>query len=698
MFPHDKLDWNLSRLEQRLAESPDPLARIAYAKACLSKGRFHAGGDGWFNEALTQARRVLHREAEDADALAIAGLSLVLLDRAEAAHRYLDDAARLEGEHPFVLMALGEAAIQAHDPERATECFEALCRVSPESWEAHMLLGRLLARRAHAVADDPDVEQGRTPAAQAARRMVLRYVEHAQFHLVRALQLGPSPHEAASLTRDLAVLCLDADRTADGQRLLMRLLDEPRYRAEARYHLGRVAASTGKHKKAVLYFRQHLDERGEPSAEVWARIGASYLHLREPGHAREACHRALAIDPGDLEARWILGSALILEGESDEAVRVFRELLELAPDHHDAFAEIVRLRTQADDVRWLRQALRSEAAVYDRLPVRAERPDPRRRHLVEIAPRQCTRARIDVVLQGLGRADPDVAEAVLGCLDLTTDEGLRFRLWEGVLELLAARRAGQVADQLAEPGRHYGSAAGRDVLTLAHLLPEDKLVQGLGVREEDLRQAAVERHGPAEGVVSHRRNIDRERAEARAWQALILLAIASRRSASARNLLVRWASDADEELAVAARAGLALTGDEDATTTFLALSDEHGLGHLAEQATSSTAPRQGPEPARLVTDRDDLRCATCGRSGGQVSHMITGHGLAVCNVCLGTVHERRSELRSRDPDVRCALTGATLLDTAALYLYQGVPLSSDVVEQSLGHEEREAIASYLAAL
>src|SRR5690606_28406946 len=139
-----------------------------------------------------------------------------------------------------------------------------------------------------------------------------------------------------------------------------------------------------------------------------------------------------------------------------------------APDHQDAFGELVRLRTADRDVRWLRQALRSEAAVYDRLPVLATREDPRTGRIVEVDPRASTRARIDELVRGLGRVDEDVTATVLSCMDLTTDEGLRFRLWEGVLDLLARRRAAEVAQDLSQAGRRYSASAGRDVLTLAH--------------------------------------------------------------------------------------------------------------------------------------------------------------------------------------------------------------------------------------
>src|SRR5690606_26307826 len=101
-----------------------------------------------------------------------------------------------------------------------------------------------------------------------------------------------------------------------------------------------------------------------------------YLHLGEVVKAREACNRALAIEPADLQARWTLGCALLEEGRTDEAVRLFREILADAPDHTQAFTELVRIRRDARDTPWLRRALRSEVSRYDRLPVTAEREHP----------------------------------------------------------------------------------------------------------------------------------------------------------------------------------------------------------------------------------------------------------------------------------------------------------------------------------
>lgn len=680
MFPHAKLDWNLTRLAREVeGTSADTEARLAFARAAISKARFHGDPAQWYSDALTQSRRVLHHEPGHPEAVLLAGLTLVLLDRAEAAERYLEEATHQLPDDARLQFAIGEKALLENDPVGARAAYEAMTHRSPDSWECHAVLGRLLARDAL--------------YAHATRREV----EHAQYHLVRALQLGPSTQFRPGLLLDLARLCMRGGRDDDGARLLQLLATNPDHAAAARFHLGRIAARSGKHKKAILFFRQYLDLIGTEDAAAYVRIGASYLHLHEPTRAREACNRALAIDPAFLEARWVLGSALVAEGRGEDAIRVFRDLLEVAPDHEQAFAELVRMRTVEQDVRWLQQALRSETAVYDRLPLTSERRAGARSPTVLVDPRASTRARIDVLIKGLGQVDEDVTHTVLACLDLTTDEGLRFHLWEGVLQLLAQVRARSVSKALQDAGTNYSPELGRDLMILSDQLGGSELVPALAIGEDDLRAAAVARHGPADDVLAHRGQVDAERRSARAWQALVLLSLSTSDAPDVRALLVRWASDADDELATAAKASLAMMGDAQAAEHIRLLAAENMMGHLATTMLTASSRPSGPVPARLVQDRDDLICATCGRRGTQVSHLLLGHGVAICNVCTTAIYERRSELETRETEVACALTGATVLDGGGIYVYQGVAIGDACIEQSVGHEERETVASYLSS-
>lgn len=684
LFPHQKLDFTIRHLEKRLDDAPDDAAaRLEYAAACWSRAAFHDGGEPWFNRSLTQARRLLQHDPGNAAALVIAGACLVGLDRLDPALKHLDEAIRVDAERADVHYALGlwhQSARRLGDPNgdrhRAVREVEWACRLAPDAWEPHALLANLLWERSQ--------ELGGPVRAP-------RMLERSQYHAVRALELGAASNQEGPLLYHLGITCLHTGRFAEANKLFTRLLEDESYRHKAQYYLGLVNYQMGKHKNAILYLRQHLEHVGD-SARVYSRIGMAYLQLGEVVKAREACNRALAIDPGDVQARWTLGCALIEEGREDEAMRAFKSILEDAPDHAPAFAELVRLRSRKSDVRWLEAALRSEVSVFDRLPVTAG-------HDGATAPRDSTRERVAVIVNALREADEQAATAaILGATDLTTDESLRFQLWEAALDHLCAGRGREMARKLDAAGRSYAGKAGREVLALARSLPENLLVKGLQIEEEDLRRAAVDRHGPARDVADHRKAVDHERREARAWQALLLLAIASHGNRSSRSLLLRWSSEADPDLADAANAALAMLGDTDATDRLRKRARARGVGNLVDAMLAQVAAPELRTPVRPLSEGEDRSCTTCGRRADQVAHMMVGASAAICNHCLTDIAQHRRELETDDPEKVCALSGRGTFETAAMYVYKGTPVSREIVDHGLGLLEREAVDRYLAAV
>lgn len=694
LFPHQKLDWSLRRLEKRVEDVPDDAAaRVEFATASLSKAMFHEGGEPYYNKALTQARRVLQGDSSNISALVAAGVALVELDRLDAGERPIDDAFKLAPERADVRFARALFEEARGDVRAAIREAEASCRASPEDWEPHHLLARLLGR----AADHPQANP--------------RLVERSQFHGVMALMRDPSPTVTPDLLHDLGTSLLRGGRTNDAQKVFQRLLDHEKYRAKARYYLGLALYQAGKYKNAIVFLRQHLDERPD-AAHVWTRVGMAFLQLGEVDKAREACNRALALEPGDLLARFTLASTLLQEGQTDEAVRVFREILADAPDHVGAFAELVRLRARDRDARWLAQAVRAEVSVHDRLPISAsrdatapvslDRPSPmkdrRRQSTIQITPRKTTRDRIATALKAL--SDIGATEeigTILGAMDLTTDEGLRFQLWEAALDQMARRRAADVAAKLDAAGANYSSAAGREALLLAAGLPEALLPKGLAIAEEDLKRAAVDRYGPASDVNVHRVNVDRERQEARGWQALLLLAIATRPSPATRNLLVRWASDADPDLQYAAKAALVVQGD-------LAMADElrdraqaRGADALVDELLAAVAPVVSRTRPRPVGGDEGIACSTCGRRAPEANHLLAGGQAAVCDRCLAAIAKDRRELQTDDPAVSCSLCGKTVLEVRGVFVLRGTPVCAECVDQGLGLVEREEIDRYLGA-
>ena len=676
MFQHDKLDWTLSRLEKMLGQNPDDVgARTDLAAACLSRSWFHDGGESWANQALAHARRVLHHDPGSQHAMVIAGLSLALMDRPEPATRYLDQAVRIAPEDAKIHLALGELNLRRGNRHQAVQEFEFACRQAPNSWEPNALLGRLLRQRAETLGNPT------------------RVLERSQYHLVKALSNCTSQVWKPRLMMDLAVACMQTGRFADANKLLARLVEQSEYRLKARYYLGLVSIHAGKYKNAILHLRQHAEERGD-HPEVHARIGICYLQLGEIRKARESCNHALTLDPGHLTARHTLGCALLEEGRNEEASRLFREILSDAPDHLPSFREVVKLRRAERDADWLERALRTEITSFDRLPV-AVNEGYRVLH-----PRQATKQRIELLVEAFCETGEQPETTLVDLTTLTTDEPLRASLWESAVVAMASARASFAKRWVAAPGQYFSAERGQEVAALATYLPEGSIQAGLQLSEEDLQRAAVDRHGPATDVVAHRRHVEFERQEARAWQAMVLVALGQLGGSRGHNLLLRWAAESDPELAVAARASLAIGGEGQAVEELQLLSRSQVANKAIAKLINGAQSGDASRTYRLVSNEPGHICSSCGRHSTEVDHMMIRSApdstSVICDHCLAAIATRRPQLATDDPSVACAFTGRSIVDSQDVYVFNGVAVADEVVEHSLGLAEREAVNTYLA--
>ena len=271
-------------------------------------------------------------------------------------------------------------------------------------------------------------------------------------------------------------------------------------------------------------------------------------------------------------------------------------------------------------------------------------------------------------------------------------------MWEAALDRMAHHRAAKLARQLEEPGKHYSADTGRDALALARSLPEQLLTRGLQIDEEDLRRQAVERHGPTHDVQSHRKAIDDERREARAWQALLLLAIASHDNRSSRNLLVRWAAEADPDLADAARAALVMLGDEESGLLLRKRARAREAEHLVDAMVAQVQSPATRHPVRPAEATDDAVCSTCGRRAHEAELLLVGSPGAICSHCLVDIARGRREYEVEDPEAICGLSRRSAFEVRAMYRFRGLTLCREVLDDGLGRLEREAVDRYLAAL
>lgn len=674
MYPHQKLDWSAGRLETRLSEHPDDVqSRLELARLCLSRGLYHGGGEVQCSHALQHARKVLQDDPASVEAMVIAGAALVGMERPESAQRYLDEAVRLDAERGDLHLALGAMYRGLGDRHLAIRHLETACRAAPQSWEAHLLLGRTLAERARQV-----------PVGQ-------RLIERSQYHLVQALKLDPSPDLLAPLMRDLGLSCLQTGRYGEAERLFVRLRENPRFSALARKYLGQVAFSLGKYKNAIQHYRHYLEAHGD-DANALAQMGMAYLQLGELDRAREFCNKALLLSPDHLAARHALGCTLLEEGQTNEALRVFKETLEDHPEDLPSYLELVRTRRRSGDMAWLQKALAAEVVAYDRLPIIGG----------DGAPRTLTRRRIAVLLDELRAVGPSSVPTVLQSVELTEDEGLRFLLWEAACSLASSHMADEIAASLRESGRAYSVSLARSALSAAASLPEPALTAGLNVTVEDIQRAAVDRRGAAADLIAHRRNVEAERDVARAYQSVLLLAIATRRSRSARHLLSTWGKDADPELQVAVLGAQVMCGDPDAARVLVRRAQDRGAGAIVERLLAQVTPpatRVDPTPIagghERSRDGQEVHCSACGRTAKDTTHLMAGTRAVVCDPCVAAIAQQRRSLVAPD-DASCHLCGRTHFESRAVYRYNGVDVCADCVDLSMGLFERDEIDRFLA--
>ena len=667
LFPHQKLDWLIDKLEAKASKfQDDPAIRVELARAVLGRGLFHGGGERDCNTALTIARKSLNEDPANAEALVLAGLSLLGMDRNTAASRYLDQAVRIDGERADLRLAMGLMLRAQQDGGGAIRQLETACRLAPESWETHLELGRTLLDMAK--------------RQNEARRLV----ERAQFHLVQALRREPSPDQLPALLKDLGVTCLMTRRFREAEKFFIRLREHEKHANTARYFLGLVAYELGKYNNAVQHFRGYLRSRPD-DAKVLARVAMAWFHLGEYPRAREACNQALLVDPTNVEARHALGCTLLEEGEPNEALRVFKEALRERPGHMPTYIELARTRRLGGDARWLEQALEAEVRGYDRLAPGA---------MSEA--RSISRSRVAAVLAEMAHVGPPAAGSILHCIHLTQNEGLRFQLWEAACDMALRAVADHACDRLRQPGVHYGPGLGGVALSAAEAVPEQYLTTGLGIDETDLKRATVDRHGPAHDVQAHRQNLEKERQRARAYQALLLLSIGVRRSAAGKELLRQWAATADPDLAIAANAALAMYGDPTGARALQERAVEKGSLPVVEQLLAEVTPPSGPRSPRKIEGQTTLRCTTCGRGQSEVNHMIAGGDTVICDRCVVHVTQNRATLTAPD-DAACSLCNRSHFESAGLYAYNKVEICNHCVQLSLGLTEREEVDSFLMA-
>ena len=234
LFPHQKLDWTISRLQERVDATPDdPTARIELAGAMVSRGLYHGGGERVCNDALAHVRRAL--TDDPASARPRSGALVVWHGPTPRSGAYLDQPA-VEGEL-LLRLAMGKM-------ERLRgEYGQAVRQPRPPAVSL-----RMRGRRTWSSGERSCRSQRRAqPASPCGACAVPSGAD---------LQREPSTERVPEVIRDLGIVCMQTGRHREAERFFGRLKQHDKYRASA-HALGRGVVPPQVQQR-IQHLRQYL--------------------------------------------------------------------------------------------------------------------------------------------------------------------------------------------------------------------------------------------------------------------------------------------------------------------------------------------------------------------------------------------------------------------------------------------------------
>jgi tetratricopeptide (TPR) repeat protein len=237
---------------------------------------------------------------------------------------------------------LREAAelLQAGRPDAAEPVVRRAMALAPENADAHNLLGAILDQRGAAQEAEREYRTALRLNPKAvgafANLGVLLARTHRPSEAVQAfesaLRLAPA-HPQASLNLGLTLYQLN--RTEEAAKWLEVAANASPLRPEPLYYLGLIASARGEREAAIDYWRKTL-ALADDFTEANFMLAEE---LRKSGRIEDAKYfyeRALAQDAGKLVHYVRLGGVLLLLGQNEAALEVFRRGAEKFPETAEA--------------------------------------------------------------------------------------------------------------------------------------------------------------------------------------------------------------------------------------------------------------------------------------------------------------------------------------------------------------------------
>ncbi|MGH8699723.1 MAG: tetratricopeptide repeat protein [Burkholderiales bacterium] len=319
---------------------------------------------GRVEEACERYREAVRAAPGYAKAHLNLGIGLEAAGAAEAAIRSYEAALAIDPADPFAAYNLGKLLYTRGVPAEAERMLRQALQSRPGFPEAQVVLSCVLESR------------GNLSAAAAALETAMRLrpndfgalylyagvlwkqgkLDEAQGALKRALAIDP---ENADANLTFAALLLARRRPGDAEAPLRAVLKRDPHSVDAHARLFEVYDSRGDLPAAAAEIEAVLRERPD-WADALYNYGCVLKKLMRLTDAESAFRRALAADPGHFRAYRMLGSVLLGQCRTDEALALYRTARERLPEDFDLeSAELFALNSSeqiAEDALFARHA------------------------------------------------------------------------------------------------------------------------------------------------------------------------------------------------------------------------------------------------------------------------------------------------------------------------------------------------------
>ncbi len=370
-FMKNEYDKGLPLLERGLAIVPANISiREAYARALKESGREE--------EAIIQYQRVLDQVPEGSKSYTKAARErrLLLLKQAERQHdiNAIEEIAEQllsnYGKDPSILYKVGAAAAENKRYVLAKKSFKALVSILPNSGAARFYLANVYesigdsaeAERLFKQALSLKLKPGIAQVAEVKYRTLvgLRLLNQNEVMLSRqefeaVLELDPN-HIVANM--NLGLIQIESGELEEAAQSFERVIRSKPSELEARIRLATIYLDVAKVPEGVVQLDYIIAndtqgiyrERAEAIlAMLEQRIGSDRLALiREFNQEASKIKSVLSEAPDDIDALFEMGGLLLRERKTDEAMEVFRKVLELDPGHIEARVRLGALKEEKE--------------------------------------------------------------------------------------------------------------------------------------------------------------------------------------------------------------------------------------------------------------------------------------------------------------------------------------------------------------